>query len=74
MKTRAVNLSVTKKMLIEEVIPAIIAKWPERTPWKVKFLHDNVPVHVSTDDSEFIAAGNRWKKYDSTGPSIPKYS
>ena len=48
-----------KNMLLQYVIPVILAKWPERTQLNIKMQHDNAPAHVATDDADVAAAGYR---------------
>jgi hypothetical protein len=44
-------------MMIENVIPAIVEKWPEaRRGSPVRIQQDNAPSHIAVDDPEFVAA------------------
>ena len=50
-----------KNILIDDVIPAIESKWPDRVPRNIRVQHDNAAANVPTDDKEMIGAGFRRK-------------
>ncbi|XP_021726855.1 uncharacterized protein LOC110694002 [Chenopodium quinoa] len=51
-----VNREVIREVLLNKVIPAIIAKWPESQPKNVIIQWDNARPHQIPTDDEFIAA------------------
>lgn len=59
METKAiqnVNQVVIRKMLIEKVIPDIIAKWPTQLSKEVYLQQDNARPHIDGSDTQFQAA------------------
>ena len=62
LKSLNVNRKMYKNILIDDVIPAIDSKWPDRIPWNIRMQHDNAAANVPTDDKEMIGAGYRRKE------------
>ncbi|XP_074300833.1 uncharacterized protein LOC141632159 [Silene latifolia] len=59
LETRAIERitkAVIKACMIEKVIPAIKAKWPERRGRKIFIQQDNARPHISPNDPDFRAA------------------
>lgn len=77
MKPCSVTRKVYKKILIEVVVPSITAKWPDRTPRKLRMQHDNAPAHVASDDKEVIEAGIKGRStilLDPQPPNSPDFN
>ncbi|KAF0749686.1 hypothetical protein AaE_006962 [Aphanomyces astaci] len=56
MKTVSVTRETYKKMLIEQVIPAIRCKWPSTETKTIKIQQDNARPHVPPVDPDVVAA------------------
>ena len=74
LKPRNVDRKAYKGMLLQHVIPEIMAKWPEQTPWNIKMQHDNAQAHLTKDDADVVAAGYRIKRTRITLEAQPQNS
>ncbi|XP_019170991.1 PREDICTED: uncharacterized protein LOC109166493 [Ipomoea nil] len=54
-----VNKEVTKKWLIDYVLPAIRAKWPPSSSKTIFIQQDNAKPHISMNDAEFLEAAKK---------------
>ncbi len=78
MKAQNVDRKAYKKMLLQNAFPAILSKWPDRTPWSIRMQPDNAPAHIPTDDKELITAGYRSMRttitLDAQPPNSPDFN
>nr|GME01584.1 Transposase, Tc1-like protein [Ipomoea batatas]GME17943.1 Transposase, Tc1-like protein [Ipomoea batatas]GME18569.1 Transposase, Tc1-like protein [Ipomoea batatas] len=55
----SVNKEVTRKWLIDYVLPAIRAKWPLSSSKSIFIQQDNARPHISVNDAEFLEAAQK---------------
>nr|GMD52360.1 Transposase, Tc1-like protein [Ipomoea batatas] len=55
----SVNKEVTRKWLIDYVLPAIRAKWPPSSSKTIYIQQDNARPHISVNDVEFLEAAQK---------------
>nr|GMD88115.1 Transposase, Tc1-like protein [Ipomoea batatas] len=55
----SVNKEVTRKWLIDYVLPAIRAKWPLSSSKTIYIQQDNARPHISMNDAEFLEAAKK---------------
>ncbi|XP_056683210.1 uncharacterized protein [Spinacia oleracea] len=55
----SITREVIRAKLIEEVLPAIMAKWPANACKEIWIQQDNAKPHISVDDAEFRAAATK---------------
>ncbi|XP_071687835.1 uncharacterized protein [Rutidosis leptorrhynchoides] len=55
----SVTKDVTRAWLIEKVLPAIRAKWPQGHSGPIFIQQDNAKPHISVNDSEFLEASSQ---------------
>ena len=56
-----INKEMTRRMMIEKVVPAIISKWPGGNGGGIIYIQqDNAKPHINLDDPEFVTAARRY--------------
>ncbi|XP_047940911.1 uncharacterized protein LOC125188195 [Salvia hispanica] len=55
---QSVNKEVMKDCLIQKIIPAIKAKWPENLSKEIFIQQDNAKPHINHNDADFLSAAS----------------
>ncbi|XP_021757883.1 uncharacterized protein LOC110722901 [Chenopodium quinoa] len=56
---QTITRDIIKKMILEEVMPAIRATWPENSCKTIWIQQDNARPHINIDDPEFLEEANK---------------
>ncbi len=72
-KTVSVDKEQSKRWIVDCVIHAAVAQWPDWCPHKIEIQQDNPTPHISNNDADFAAVAEFYGREENGGWDISLY-